>query len=67
MRKYIFPSIIAAYEDWHRTGNRAELLRVCKVGEMHWGTLCQRVMTYVERHPSNFTQPLVDLIENSRL
>jgi hypothetical protein len=67
MRKHLFPGITAAYENWHRTGDRAELHRVSQEGEAHWGGLCQQVLAYVERHPTHFTQPLVELIENSRL
>lgn len=67
MRKYLFPGIITAYDDWHRTGNRAELYRVSKEGSVHWGTLCQRIMSFIEKHPADFNQPLMDLIDKNRL
>lgn len=67
MRKSLFPSLQAAYENWNKTGSLQELTRVIEKSKLHWLTLCEEVLALDEADMKTRQQLIQDLIENRHL
>jgi len=65
MRKYLYPSLITAYESWCEGGKFAPLRKQIVAGKAHWSHLCEDVLSL--REESNRTKLIEQRIENSRL
>jgi len=44
MRKYLYPTLMAAYEDWCRGESFAQLKKQMLAGKAHWQALCEDIL-----------------------
>ncbi|HFQ13771.1 MAG TPA: hypothetical protein ENK40_03130 [Gammaproteobacteria bacterium] len=68
MRKYLYPALIAAYEDWCAGGAFSPLREQMLAGRAHWLRLCEDILELAAR-PSRAGLPaaIEELVENRRL
>lgn len=67
MRKHLFPAVLGAYETWNNSGDLTALQEIAEQGAIHWGKLCDKIITYTQQHPDAFMRPLVSMIETHKL
>ncbi len=65
MRKYLYPSLIRAYEGWCEGGKFAPLQKQIVTSKAHWSGLCEEILSL--RKDNNRKQLIEQRIENSRL
>lgn len=67
MRKYLYPGLIAAYEDWCQGEAFAPLKKQMQDGAAHWQDVCEDILA-IARKPGDKTAALIEQrIEASRL
>ncbi len=67
MRKEIFPSLLSAYDDWHRQGKTRPLEQLVKTGRDHWQQLGEQMLDLYQQHGEGCGPRLESLIENNYL
>ncbi len=65
MRKHLAPSLIEAYEHWHKTTNLDLLEKILMDSSSHWQTLAKEVTTLFSQ--SADAQPIEALIKSRKL
>ena len=67
MRKHIFPSLIAAYDDWLETGDISKLQRLIDDSRDHWKNIGHEMLALYNEHGENSHQRIETLVENNKL
>lgn len=67
MRKEIFPSLMAAYEEWRETGRLESLDRLTSRARDHWLGVAERMLELHRRHGPEAESHLRTLIDASHL
>jgi len=67
MRKEIFPSLIAAYEQWYQTGNLAGLRKTITAGKQHWNDVADSILDIHQGNTVQCADKITTLIENNKL
>jgi hypothetical protein len=61
LRKSLAPGLLAAYDEWHKTGTLKTLENYIPVAQDHWRDLTERALRlYTERTPPDALQNLID-------
>jgi len=67
MRKDLFPSMQATYEEWNRSGNFQPLERLTENARTHWLSVAEDILGLFENKQPDLQADLVSLIEGRRL
>ena len=67
MRKDLFPSLLAAYQQWHEKGDLSALTSIARAGKSHWENLCGEALALAQSTPANLNAELIQLIEKNHL
>jgi hypothetical protein len=67
MRREIFPSLLAAYEEWHSTGHLQALHRQVDASRQHWQHVAEDMLNLYQRHGPDCGDRLESLIARSYL
>ncbi|TNF88884.1 MAG: hypothetical protein JSU67_07440 [Gammaproteobacteria bacterium] len=67
MRKYLFPSLTRAYEDWVAGGKRETIDELLTASKNHWSGLAEQMLDVYRDNPDNFAKRLQVLVEASKL
>ena len=64
LRRLLSPSLVAAYEQWTRTGELEPLKELTEAGRNHWSTLAGEILALHEYGANNLAQEITELVEN---
>ena len=65
MRKELSPGLVAAYEDWARSGSTRQLEQHAAAATAHWQGLSEALLEHYRKQGSNCQQALVSIIEQN--
>jgi hypothetical protein len=66
MRKHLFPSLLRAYEHWHRAGDLAPLAELAEQGAAHWGKLAEEMLALHRQQGTRAASSIAALVEARR-
>jgi len=64
LRRLLFPTLVAAYEQWTQTGELEPLRQLIAAGRSHWLSLAREVLALHESCADNLAQEITALVEN---
>lgn len=67
LRKDLFPSLLAAYEEWMNTLDFSKFKKTVDAGTSHWENICQTVLKSWRDDKDTEQQRLIEIIENNKL
>jgi hypothetical protein len=67
IRKILFPSLLAAYDHWDRTGDLDRLMRLLEAARRHWMRIAQEIIALYDADHGNLQQEITTLVENNTL
>lgn len=67
MRRAIFPSLVPAYEQWHRQGNPSALAELVERAAAHWASLGHAMLALHRRDGEAAAEPIRRLVEAGHL
>lgn len=67
MRKSLTPSLVDAYQTWHREGNDSVLKAIIQRSQSHWRQVAEAVLEDFRRHGRGSMERIPDLIETNAL
>lgn len=67
MRKVIFPSLQAAYNDWLHTHNTSNLKKIIPQATDHWINMAKQMITLYQQHDGSAHSHMESLINNNTL
>jgi broad specificity phosphatase PhoE len=67
MRKKLFPSLIAAYESWHKEGDWQPLISAAQTGREHWQRLALGLLRLYREKPERARVEIISLLEANPL
>ena len=67
MRKYLYPTLVAAYEAWCQGREFSFLRKQMLAGKVHWQALCEEVLSLTDHKGNPNIKSIEQRIENSRL
>ncbi|MEW8279708.1 MAG: Sfum_1244 family protein [Candidatus Thiodiazotropha sp.] len=67
MRKKLFPSLITAYESWHREGDWEPLISAARAGREHWQRLAMGLLRLYREQPDRARVEIASLLEANPL
>lgn len=67
MRKFLYPGLLAAYDDWDRTGDPGTLLETARSGGSHWAKLASEIVSLYNAGDADLKTEIVSLVEANTL
>lgn len=67
MRKHIFPSLEAAYQQWATSHNMSELENAVNKSQGHWQDIATRMLSLHNEHQSKCSTHIESLVNNNHL
>lgn len=67
LRKVIFPSIMSAYQEWLKHGDKSPLTKLLNKSEKHWTNLAQQCLKLFNKHGDNSAPHIESTIKNHYL
>jgi hypothetical protein len=67
MRKILFPSLLAAYDHWDRTGDLDRLMQLTEAGRHHWMQLAKGIIALYGADHDRLQHEITTLVENNTL
>jgi hypothetical protein len=67
MRKQLYPSLIAAYDNWTATGDHRAFESCTADSVAHWQALCENILVVYRQKNAGYQQELISLIESRLL
>jgi len=65
MRRELSPGLVAAYENWTRSGNTDQLEQHAAAAATHWQGLAEALLENYRKQGRNCQQSLVSIIEQN--
>jgi hypothetical protein len=67
LRRMLFPSLVAAYDQWTQTGELGPLRERVTAGRRHWLSLADEILALHELGVDNLAQEITSLVESRTL
>jgi hypothetical protein len=67
LRRLLFPSLVAAYEQWTQTGALEPLRELTEEGRSHWSVLAREILALHEYGTDGLAQAITTLVETRTL
>jgi hypothetical protein len=67
IQKLLFPSLLAAYDHWERTGDLDRLMKLTEAGRHHWMWLAREIVALHATGSCNLQHEITTLVENNAL
>jgi hypothetical protein len=64
LRRLLFPTLVAAYDEWTQTGELEPLRQLIAAGRSHWSSLAREILALHESGAGDLAQEITTLVEN---